>query len=54
MSPHIYAALMHAQAAELAQNAQRHHEPPRRARSARKPRAARRRVFGLLRQPTHA
>jgi hypothetical protein len=54
MSPHIYAAMHQAHLAELAQAAGRHHEVPRRARSAKQARAARRRVFGLLRQPSHA
>jgi hypothetical protein len=54
MSPHIYSAMIQAQAAELELKAQRHRQAPRRARLAKQASRPRRRGFGLLRQPTHA
>jgi hypothetical protein len=54
MSPHIYSAMIQAQAAELELKAQRNRQAPRRARLAKQTSRPRRRAFGLLRLPSHA
>jgi hypothetical protein len=54
MSPHIYTAMIAAREAELALSAQRHRQPPRRARLAKLAARPRKRASGLLRQPSHA
>jgi hypothetical protein len=50
MSPHLHAAMMQTRAAEIARNAERHHEAPRRERTHAQARPSRaHRAFALLR-----
>jgi hypothetical protein len=48
MSPHLHAAMMQTRADEIARNAERRHEAPRRARTETRGRATHR-AFSLLR-----